>query len=209
MIEPGALAVLGLMLALMLGSSALGWRLARIAPETLTRTAARTRTFALALCVTNATSTSSAFMDLATKTWGAAASTGLGLAVRSATFWVAVGLNIVFLVCMRLGTIYGCGARAPRRLLRRAALRRAVRAGATTACRARVDTRAPTAARRARLSTHPTPFVLVCALCRAASRASAIVTHLPAPLSPPLARLLVRGAAWHRTLALRCMICIV
>merc|ERR1712061_570621 len=47
-------------------------------------------------------------MDLAAKGWLAACATGFENAVKSPLLWSALVVNIIFLVVMRMGTIYGC-----------------------------------------------------------------------------------------------------
>lgn len=66
------------------------------------------RQFFLSVCVTNVASTSSAFMDLMTKAWSAHLSLSMQSVVSYPLFWVAIFLNVFFLVTMRIGMIYGC-----------------------------------------------------------------------------------------------------
>jgi len=64
---------------------------------------------ALGIGVATVSGCSSAFMDVAAKGWSAVLDTGgVDYALASLTFWIALLINIVFLVAMRLSMIYGC-----------------------------------------------------------------------------------------------------
>jgi len=62
----------------------------------------------VALAVTNLGGASSAFMDLSAKGWSAALERGFGNAVQTPLFWSSLAFNMLFLVMMRAGMIYGC-----------------------------------------------------------------------------------------------------
>mmetsp|Transcript_158358 Transcript_158358/g.507908 ORF Transcript_158358/g.507908 Transcript_158358/m.507908 type:complete len:510 (+) Transcript_158358:187-1716(+) len=62
----------------------------------------------VALAVTNLGGVSSAFMDLSAKGWSAALDRGFGNAVQTPLFWSSLAFNVLFLVMMRAGMIYGC-----------------------------------------------------------------------------------------------------
>eukprot|EP00929_Paragymnodinium_shiwhaense_P014401 TRINITY_DN122309_c0_g1_i1.p1 TRINITY_DN122309_c0_g1~~TRINITY_DN122309_c0_g1_i1.p1 ORF type:complete len:476 (-),score=67.84 TRINITY_DN122309_c0_g1_i1:272-1699(-) len=65
--------------------------------------------FEKALAVALVTGCSSAFMDVATKGWSAVLrDEGVGKAVTSALFWSSLQINVLFMVSMRIGIIYGC-----------------------------------------------------------------------------------------------------
>jgi len=68
-----------------------------------------------AVATTMICSCSSAFMDLAAKGWSSfkvhgdlGNLRGMSLGFSSPVFWVALSLNVIFLVILRWGTIYGC-----------------------------------------------------------------------------------------------------
>jgi len=62
----------------------------------------------LVLGVTCVSGCSSAFMDVACKGWSAVLSHGVDYAWTSWRFWAALGINIIYLIGMRVSMIYGC-----------------------------------------------------------------------------------------------------